>query len=178
MSKMTPQIGNYSVKFVWHCTYREDCQWCGSFALLPLKLVLIFAISSVAMLEFNNYQIFHSQAGNVKNQQTVCRKDGQMTWKNRLLVICYVVWFDLISFSENIDFAENISTRKVQSKVFESFFWSFLINERPLMNFAGKIPEALKVAQATTIYDVRIDFLFVKCAWPDCFFPSRLRCLI
>ena len=33
------------------------------------------------------------------------------------------------------------------------------------MNFAGKIPEALKVAQATTIYDVRIDidFLFVKC---------------
>ena len=132
MSKMTPQIGNYSVKFVWHCTYREDCQWCGSFALPSLKLVLIFAISSVAMLEFNNYQIFHSQAGNVKNQQTVCRKDGQMTWKNRLLVICYVAWFDLISFSENIDFAENISTRKVQSKLFESFFFClfWLMNGR------------------------------------------------
>ena len=95
------------------------------FCIATIEAGVDIAISSVTMLEFNNYQIFYSQAGNVKNQQTVCRKDGQMTWKNRLLVICYVAWFDLISFSENIDFAENISTRKVQSKLFESFFFVF-----------------------------------------------------
>ena len=121
-----------------------------------LQRVLMFVISSLVMLEFNIPNILlHSQAGNVKNQHP-----------------------NLIPFLENINFAENISIRKVQSKVFWKFFLSLLINERPLMNFAGKIPEALNVAQATTIYDVRIDFLFVKCAWPDCFFPSRLRCLI
>ena len=93
-----------------------------------------------------------------------------MTWKNRPLVMYYVlrclIWFH---FQKTL-ILQKIFLQGKSKQRFLKVFFVFLINERPLMNFAGKIHEALKVAQATTIYDVRIDFLFVKCAWPDCFF--------
>ena len=43
------------------------------FCIATIEAGVDIAISSVAMLEFSNYQIFHSQAGNVKNQQPPCR---------------------------------------------------------------------------------------------------------